>query len=172
MQQPLIGISSCLLGSRVRYDGGDKLRRDLVEWLHGNAELVAICPEVATGMGIPRPPIHLTDSTNHPQARQVDSPGKNFTARLANFGRQVGEEYELDGYIFKSRSPSCGLGSTPVIIDGSVQHQTVSGIYAASLTRYLPYLPVTEAESLVNRDDCLNFLEQCLNYKNLRRLLV
>ncbi|MDX5151635.1 MAG: hypothetical protein R3188_04080, partial [Acidiferrobacterales bacterium] len=71
-----------------------------------------------------------------------------------------------------SRSPSCGLGSTPVIIDGSVQQQTVSGIYAASLTRYLPYLPVTEAESLVNRDDCLNFLEQCLNYKNLRRLLV
>ncbi|MGW8247426.1 MAG: DUF523 domain-containing protein [Acidiferrobacterales bacterium] len=171
MQQPVIGISSCLLGSRVRYDGGDKLQSNLVDWLRGKAELVAICPEVAIGMGIPRPPIHLTGSISQPLARQVDSPEKDFTAPLANFGREVAEEYELDGYIFKSRSPSCGLGSTPVIIDGSVQQQTVSGIYAASVTRFLPYLPVTEAELLVNQGDCLDFLRQCRDYKNLRRLL-
>lgn len=169
MQKPVIGISSCLLGSRVRYDGGDKLQTNLVDWLRGKAELVAICPEVAIGMGIPRPPIQLTGSIEHPQAHQVDPPKKNFTAPLAIFARQVTEEYELDGYIFKSRSPSCGLGSTPVIIDGSVQQQTVSGVYAATLTRSLPYLPATEAESLLTEEDCLDFLRQCLDYNHLRR---
>lgn len=171
MQRPVIGISSCLIGSRVRYDGGDKLQRNLVDWLHGQADLVAICPEVAIGMGIPRPPIQLSDSIKQPEARQVDQPEKIFTAPLSDFAKQVAEEYVLDGYIFKSRSPSCGLGSTPVIIDGAVQRQTASGIYAASLTRLLPYLPVTEAESLSTREDCFDFLKQCLDYKNSRRFL-
>ena len=61
MQKPVIGISSCLLGHRVRYDGGNKLQSSLVDWLGDEVEFVAICPEVAIGMGTPRPPIQLTD---------------------------------------------------------------------------------------------------------------
>jgi len=171
MQKPVIGISSCLLGRRVRYDGGEKLQPNLVDWLSGKAELVAICPEVAIGMGIPRPPIQLTGSLTRPRACQVNPPRRDFTEPLAKFGTEVAEQYELDGYIFKSRSPSCGLGSTPVIIDGAVQPQTVSGVYAASLTRRLPDLPVTEAESLVNRDDCLEFFQRCLDFRKSRQLL-
>ena len=171
MQKPVIGISSCLLGRRVRYDGGNKLQQNLVDWLGDEVELVAICPEVAIGMGIPRPPIQLTDSILQPEARQVDAPGRTYTLSLKNFAMLVSDEYVLDGYIFKSRSPSCGLGSTPVIIDGSIQRQTVSGIYASSLIRFQPCLPVTEAESLITPKACNEFLQRCLSYNNIRLAL-
>jgi len=171
MQKPLLGISSCLLGRRVRYDGRDRLQSNLLEWIGDEVELLAICPEVAIGMGIPRPPIQLTGDMQHPEARQVNAPEKTFTLALRNFAILVSDEYVLDGYIFKSRSPSCGLGSTPLVVDGSIQSQTVSGIYASSLTRFLPYLPVTEAESLVTRKACQEFLRQCHIYKNMRLAL-
>lgn len=157
-----------MLGYRVRYDGGDKLLRDLVDWFQDEADLVAICPEVAIGMGIPRPPIQLSDNIVQPEARQVDRPDKVFTVPLKNFGRRVAEEYDLDGYIFKSRSPSCGLGSTPVYINDAIQPLTTSGIYASSLVKWLPYLPVTEAESLKTRDDYRRFFDRCHSHRNLR----
>ena len=171
MQKPVIGISSCLLGRRVRYDGGNKLQQNLVDWLGDEVEFVAICPEVAIGMGTPRPPIQLTDDILNPEARQVDAPERTYTQSLKNFAMQVSDEYVLDGYIFKSRSPSCGLGSTPVTIDGAIQRQTVSGVYASSLTRFQPYLPVTEEESLVTRKACREFLHRCLRYKTMRLAL-
>jgi uncharacterized protein YbbK (DUF523 family) len=168
MHKPVIGISSCLLGNHVRYDGGDKLLRNMTDWFQDKADLVAICPEVAIGMGVPRAPIQLSDSVDQPEARQVERPEKIFTVPLKDFGRRVAEEYELDGYIFKSRSPSCGLGSTPVYINGSTQQRTTSGIYTSSLVKWLPRLPVTEAESLKTRDDYRRFFNQCHSYRNLR----
>jgi len=171
MQKPVVGISSCLLGRRVRHDGRDRLQPDLVEWIGDEVELLAICPEVAIGMGIPRPPIQLTGDVQRPEARQVDAPEKTFTLPLKNFALLVSDEYVLDGYIFKSRSPSCGLGSTPLVVNGLVQSRTVSGIYASSLTCFLPYLPVIEAESLVTRKACQEFLQQCQTYKKMRLAL-
>jgi len=171
MQKPVIGISSCLLGRRVRYDGNDKLQRNMIDWLGNRVELLAICPEVAIGMGIPRPPIHLTGDLQQPEARQVDMPERTYTLPLKNFAMLVSDEYVLDGYIFKSRSPSCGLGSAPILVNGSAQSQTVSGIYTSCLTRLLPYLPVTEAETLVTRKACHEFLQKCSSYKNLRLAL-
>ena len=171
MNKPVIGISSCLLGRRVRYDGRDRLQQNLVEWLGDDAVLLAICPEVAIGMGIPRPPIQLTGDKQRPEARQVDAPENNYTLPLKNFALLVSDEYVLDGYIFKSRSPSCGLGSTPLIVNGSTQSQTVSGIYASAITGFLPYLPVTEGETLVTRNACQQFLQQCRSYRNIRMAL-
>lgn len=168
MNKPVIGISSCLTGNHVRYDAGDKMHRSLLAWLRNDVELVAICPEVAIGMGIPRPPIELSDSIFHPEARQVGQPDKVYTLPLKYFGTQVAEEYVLDGYIFKSRSPSCGLGSATVKINGSIQQQTVSGIYASSLVTSLPYLPVTEAEALTTEKECYRFINKCVEYRNSR----
>ena len=168
MNKPVIGISSCLTGNHVRYDAGDKMHRSLLAWLRNDVELIAICPEVAIGMGIPRPPIELSDDVIHPEARQVDQPDKIYTMPLKKFGWQVAEEYVLDGYIFKSRSPSCGLGSTTVKINGLIQQRTVSGIYASSLVTCLPYLPVTEAEALTTGKDCYHFINKCLEYRNSR----
>ena len=171
MLKPVIGISSCLLGTRVRYDGGDKLQRPLVAWFKDHAELVAFCPEVAIGMGTPRPPIQLSGSLELPEARQVSNPEKNFTLPLKEFANQVTNEISLDGYIFKSRSPSCGLGSTPVVVNGVLLSSTVSGVYAASLVGALPNLPVTEAESLRSEDDFHDFLQLCSTQRRLRQAL-
>lgn len=168
MQKPRIGISSCLLGNRVRYDGQGKLQPDLVDWLRDAAELAPVCPEVAIGLGIPRPPIQLCDDLARPEARQVGRPDRLFTRPLREFGYAVADQYCLDGYIFKSRSPSCGLRSTPVFIEGKIQQQTVSGIFASTLIQSLPGLPVAEETSLSTAAKCQLFLEQCRRHQGLK----
>lgn len=163
-----IGISSCLAGSPVRYDGKAKLNPDLVSALEAIAEPVLICPEVAIGLGVPRPPIQLTDSLSRPQARGVENPGEVFTTRLRAFAQQVLVNHELDGYIVKARSPSCGHLSTPVFIDNREQEQRVSGIYTQTLLDGLPDLPVVDESIINSRAGFDRFIKRCLDYHRAR----
>lgn len=160
-----VGISSCLLGNHVRYDGRHKLLKELENSFPASVELIPFCPEVASGLGIPRPPIQLSDSLTHPKACLKDNPGKCFTAQLREFAWKVANEYELHGFIFKSRSPSCGLNSAPVSIDGQVQDQMVSGIFAAALLEHLPYLPAIDETFITSGNDLDQFLDLCHSYR-------
>lgn len=160
-----VGISSCLLGNRVRYDGRDKHLKELAVALPRRVELIAFCPEVATGMGVPRPPIYLSDSLAYPEARQADNPEKCFTKQLREFAWRIALEHDLHGFIFKARSPSCGLGSTPVIINGQVQERTVSGVFAAALLEQLPGLPVIDETRIGSEPFRNRFLDQCYMYR-------
>jgi len=163
-----IGISSCLCGQPVRYDGQHKLSQDLLDQLAPLTTLVPLCPEVAIGMGTPRLPIRLTDDSEHPVVRQVENPSLTFTTPLADYARRIAGEAQLDGYICKARSPSCGYLSTPVFIDGIEQPTTVSGIYTATLVDCLPGLPVVD-ETVVNRPGALEeFIERCVRYRESR----
>jgi len=168
MPKPFIGISSCLVGKNVRYDGGNKKNSDLVHWFSENAELILVCPEMAIGLGVPRPPIQLCDNLESPEARQVDNPEIVFTQPLAEFGHSVAKNVVLDGYIFKSRSPSCGIGSAPVFISGIIETRTVSGIYASAIQEALPFLPITEAEQLQSENDYTVFLASCIDFQKTR----
>lgn len=164
-----IGISSCLCGQPVRYDGQHKLSQNLLDQLEPHATLVPLCPEVAIGMGAPRPPIHLTDNINKPVVRQVENPSRTFTAPLADYARRIAEEARLDGYICKARSPSCGYLSSPVFIQGIEQPTTVSGVYIATLVDSLPGLPVVD-ETVVDRPGALEeFIERCIDYRENRQ---
>jgi len=160
-----VGVSSCLLGNRVRYDGRHKYQLALENGFPDTVELVSFCPEVAIGMGVPRPPIYLSDSLARPEARQVDDPGTCFTGPLREFAACVAEEYELHGFVFKARSPSCGLYSAPVIIDGKQTSETVSGIFAAALLEYLPHLPAVDEASINSVERRDQFLERCHLYR-------
>ena len=103
-----IAVSSCLLGEAVRYDGTDKYIEKITE-LAAEYTLVSLCPEMAVGMGVPRPPIHLVEVNNEIQVLAVDDSSKNMTKLLSEYGREVAVEYkDICGYIFKKNSPSCG----------------------------------------------------------------
>jgi uncharacterized protein YbbK (DUF523 family) len=104
-----IGVSGCLVGERVRYDGEDKRDAFIADTLGAAFELVPVCPEVAIGMGVPRPPIRLVGDPLHPRALGVDDPALDVTAPLTAYGRRMAVELDdIGAYIFKSRSPSCG----------------------------------------------------------------
>ncbi|MFN2338139.1 MAG: DUF523 and DUF1722 domain-containing protein [Gammaproteobacteria bacterium] len=158
--RPIIGVSSCLLGQRVRYDGGHKREAFVVEDLATRFELLPICPEMAIGMGVPRPPLQLVLEADGIHARGVHDPDLDVTEQLLVFARQTLPGLSrLCGYVFKARSPSCGVGSTPVLVPGHPSRED-SGLFAAALQAAFPHLPVEQEDRL--RDPALRdlFLER------------
>lgn len=153
-RKPRVGISACLCGDAVRYDGQSKWQPELLTSLGGCLELEKICPEVAIGMGIPRPPIQLSRDSGTIQAVDIANPDKNFSVQLNEFADQLVTAQRggyranpLCGYIFKSRSPSCGVNSTPIHING-VEVGLGSGIVAQRVKQQLPWMPVLEETDL------------------------
>jgi uncharacterized protein YbbK (DUF523 family) len=143
MLRPRIAISACLLGHRVRYDGGHKTDGWIVETLGRRVDWIPICPEIEAGLGLPREPIDLfrdaTDAATHVIGSKS---GRDFTSALREASLRLLEQVtRADGHILKSRSPSCGRGDAP--ITGG----TTDGVYAAALRLRYPDQPaVTEVE--------------------------
>ncbi len=170
---PRIGISSCLLGQRVRYDGNHKRDSYVSDTLARHFELVPVCPEVAIGLGVPRPPIRLVGAVTHPRAVGVDDPALDVTAALAAYGRR--QAHALDGicgYIFKSKSPSCGLERVKVYPRGAGAPRGGTGIYAAAFRAAAPLVPLEEEGRLNDAALRDNFLERVFAYHRWQRLTV
>lgn len=163
-----IGISACLLGQAVRYNGGHK-RSWLCESLAQAFEFVPVCPEVAIGLGIPRAPIHLIGHPLAPRAVGVHAPDRDVTDALDAFGKRMADELDICGFILMQKSPSCGLGSTPLHQeDGQVTDHT-DGIFAAALTRVWPELPVEEEARLHDPAQRAAFLRRVQAYARVQR---
>ena len=169
-----VGISSCLLGEEVRYNGGHKhstlCTRDLARYF----DFVSVCPEVSIGLGIPRKPIRLVGDPADPDVVGVDDPGMNVTDRLKAFARdKVSELDNLCGYIFIKGSPSCGLFRVKVYNDkGFPQQEMGRGVYAKMVTDTYPLLPVEEAGRLqdaVLRENFITRVFAYLNWQDLKR---
>lgn len=144
-----LGVSRCLLGDRVRYDGESKPHHIILERLAAIFELVPVCPEVEAGLPVPRPPVQLTASIEHPRLTGRDDASIDVTEDLQLYcQRRIPELDRLDGFILKSRSPSCGLNSTPVFIDGNCVTESGSGVFASEFCRQYPDLPVIEETQL------------------------
>ncbi len=150
--KPLVGVSQCLLGEAVRYDGKAKPNQIIIDKLNKVFELVPVCPEVEAGLAIPRPPVQLTHSINNPKLTGRDDPSLDITELMQQYCiTKPAELKHLSGFIFKSRSPSCGLNSTPVFIDGSCVSETSRGMFARSLCETYPDLAVIEDSELENQ---------------------
>jgi uncharacterized protein YbbK (DUF523 family) len=162
--RPRVGISSCLLGEKVRYDGGDKLEPVIPAALGPLVELVPVCPEVEAGLGVPREPVELVAGGARARVLGVES-GADHTAALERATAARLRELAalgLGGYVLKSRSPSCGL-DVPVFgahgrgrrdaggeCDDPDRHAAARGpgLFAAALLRAFPDLPVIEEGAL------------------------
>lgn len=163
MEKLKIGISSCLLGNKVRYDGNHKLDHFITETLGRIFQYVPFCPEVGSGLSIPREAMHLVGDPSSPRLltsrTQID-----LTERLISYTEttlnSISSEH-LCGFIFKSKSPSCGLFDTKVITasnDGPVKRST--GLFAAAFTKKFPLVPVTDEKQLHDLPLREKFIEQ------------
>lgn len=162
-----LGVSSCLLGEEVRFDGGHKHDRYLTETLGSFVEWVPVCPEVEIGLGIPRPTIRLEGDPDEPQLVEPKS-GRDLSPDMARYAEERVRELErldLHGYIFKSKSPSCGLWRVPVHQGPGSSPRRGRGAFAAALTARMPLLPVEEEGRLNDMALRENFIERVFAYR-------
>ena len=161
--KPLVGISSCLVGQRVRYDGDDKLQTWIAE-ISEQLRLYPVCPEFELGMGVPREKIQLEWSNESIQLVSVDS-RKNWTSQMAEFAKSQCAAFEdegISGFIFKSRSPSCGIQGVTVH-DGEAD-LTGAGRFANTVAMRWSNLPVADETMLVSAKDRETFISKVIDY--------
>ncbi|HEY3380537.1 MAG TPA: DUF523 and DUF1722 domain-containing protein [Vicinamibacterales bacterium] len=177
-----IGISACLIGQKVRFDGGHKRDAFLVDTFGKYVEWVPVCPEVEVGMGTPREAIRLV----RPGGADASAAGGGGGIRLV--GVKSGTDHteamrafaarrvdalareDLDGYILKKDSPSCGMERVKVYQAGGAPARTGRGLFAESLVVRLPLLPVEEEGRLSDPHLRDNFVERVFAYRRLRGL--
>ena len=164
--KPKVGVSQCLLGNAVRYDGQSKPCAIVIDQLAELFELIPVCPEVEAGLSIPRPPVQLSGSIEQPRLIGRDNPDIDITELMQNYClNKVSSLNQLNGFIFKSRSPSCGLHSSPVFINGQCITEKASGVFAHAIQTSYPNLPIIE-ETLLKSDDAFTcFMQAVLNNK-------
>jgi len=169
---PRIGVSACLLGDEVRFDGGHKRQRFLTETLPPFVEFVAVCPEVEIGLGTPREAIHLVAGDDGP-GLIGNRTGRDHTEAMRAFAERRIDELErldLSGYILKSKSPSCGLFRIPVYGAKGSPIEHGRGLFAQALTRRLPLLPVEDEGRLNDARLRESFFTRVFGYRRLRDL--
>ena len=162
--KPLVGVSQCLLGDAVRYDGQSKANQVVLKYLNQVFELIPICPEVEAGLGVPRPPVQLTDDIENPKLTGRDDTTIDVTDIMNNYCHNKPTELnQLRGFIFKSRSPSCGLNSTPVFINNECVTENSRGVFARAIVDQLPNLPIIE-DSSFTKESLDDFIEKVLQH--------
>jgi len=140
-----VGISACLLGQEVRYNGGHKRSRYCLEILQDCFKFEPFCPEVAIGLGIPRQPIRLVGNVADPQAVGTDDPTLEVTEPLFQSGVDFAARHpHLCGYILMKGSPSCGMERVKVYQKNGYPEAAGSGLFARALMDAMPWLPVEE----------------------------
>ncbi len=173
MEKIRLGISSCLLGENVRYDGGHSHDRFLTDTLGQYVEYIPVCPEVGCGLPVPRDAMHLEGNPASPRLVIIRTK-KDITELMLNWSRKKAAElnkYDLCGFIFKSNSPSSGMERVKVYDENGVPAKKGVGMFAAVFMEHSPLLPVEDEGRLndpVLRD---NFIERIFVFRRWRDLL-
>ncbi len=171
--QPIkIGISACLLGEKVRYDGGHKHDRLITDTLGRFLEFIPVCPEVECGLPIPREAMHLVGEPANPRLVTIKT-NIDHTERMKAWASKKVQELEregLHGFIFKSKSPSSGMERVKVYGEGQTFRNNGVGMFARAFMAHFPLLPVEEDGRL--RDIVLreNFIESIFVYHRWQEL--
>lgn len=173
MEKIKLGISTCLLGERVRYDGGHKLDRFLRDTLGQYVEYVPVCPEVECGLPIPRESMHLEGDPSSP--RLVTSrTHQDLTERMVQWAKKRVVELEkenLCGFIFKSDSPSSGMERVRIYNEKGMPVKKGIGIFAKIFMEHFPLLPVEDEGRLHDPKIRENFIERIFTLKRWREML-
>ena len=168
-----IGVSACLLGQRVRFDGGHKRDPFLADALGRFVEWVQVCPEEGAGFGTPREAMRLVQTEAGIRLLTVRS-RRDLTGELsAHSASQVSQlaALDLDGFVLKKDSPSCGLTRVKVYTEHGGPTRSGRGLFAQALCARLPLLPVEEEGRLCDPPIRENFVERLFAYRRLRGLL-
>jgi uncharacterized protein YbgA (DUF1722 family)/uncharacterized protein YbbK (DUF523 family) len=174
MSAPLrlrLGVSACLLGQPVRFDGGHKRDRFVTDLLGAHVEWVPVCPELEAGLGVPRPALRLVRESGALRLVETRS-GRELGTRIRRYAvRRVRalRGLELCGYVLKKDSPSCGMARVKVY-EGATARRDGRGLFAEALMQALPCLPVEEEGRLSDPALRENFVERVFAYRRLRQL--
>lgn len=165
-----IGISGCLLGEKIRFDGGHKHDHFITDTMGKFVSFVSICPEVESGMGIPREAVRLVSLNNSLRMLGTKSKTDHTDSMIAWSNKRLKEIAVLDlsGYILKKNSPSCGMTRVKVYDSTGIPAKTDSGIFAGLLLQQFPLLPVEEDGRLNDPWLRENFLERVFAYQRLK----
>jgi uncharacterized protein YbgA (DUF1722 family)/uncharacterized protein YbbK (DUF523 family) len=168
-----IGISSCLLGENVRYDGGHKRDRYLTDILGKYVEWVPVCPEVEYGLPIPREAMRLTGNPDAPRlvARKSGVDHTDGMLKWAEKRLTKLEKEGLCGFIFKSRSPSSGYKGVKVYSSSGMPSMKGQGIFAGAFLRRFPLVPVEDEGRLNDAQLRENFIERIFVFHRWKRFL-
>ena len=172
--RPRVGVSACLLGEPLRYDGGHLSNDFLTQTLAPHVEWTPVCPESEVGMGTPREPVRLVDVDGALRMRGVHSDTDHTGAMRSWASRRVDElaGLGLHGYVFTKNSPSCGLFRVKVYpSNGGPAARTGRGLFADALTQRFPLLPVEEQGRLHDLRLRGNFIERIFVYQRWMALL-
>ncbi|MCK4410594.1 MAG: DUF1722 domain-containing protein [Candidatus Eisenbacteria sp.] len=168
--KPRLGISTCLLGENVRYDGAEKRDPVLLRAFGDHVEWVPVCPEVECGMTVPRDAMHLADDLDSPRL-VTTATGEDQTERMQTWIRSRLEELareDLWGFVLKSRSPSCGRSAVPVLNSTGEQMGEAAGLFAAAVAERFALLPVADERSLRDNATWDNFIERLFCLRRYR----
>jgi len=168
-----VGVSSCLLGEKVRYDGGHKHDHYITDTLGRFFNFVPVCPEVGCGLPIPREAMRLEGNLETPRLLTNKS-RIDLTEQMLEFCRRVVEELEIEdlcGFIFKKDSPSSGLFRVKVYNNG-VPAKTGRGLFADAVVRHFPLLPVEEEGRLYDMNIRENFIERIFAFRRWKDFLL
>jgi len=173
MQKIKLGISTCLLGENVRYDGGHKLDRFLSETLGQYVEYVPVCPEVECGLPVPRESMHLEGDPDSPRLVTIRTK-QDMTDRMIGWAlKRVAEpeKEDLGGFIFKSDSPSSGMEGINVYNEKGIPVKKGVGIFARIFMEHFPLLPIEDEGRLHDSKLRDNFIERIFALKRWRGVL-
>jgi len=167
-----VGISSCLLGEEVRFNGGHKHSAICSKELGRYFQFKPICPEVGIGLGVPRKPIRLVGNPMQPRAVGVDNPNIDVTEKLKEYGEKTLPHLtNICGYIFTKGSPSCGVFRVKVYKENGMPNENPgSGIFASVIMKNNPSLPVEEAGRLTDPVLKENFIQRVFAYHDWQQL--
>lgn len=168
-----LGISACLLGENVRYNGGHKLDHFLRDTLGRYVEYVPVCPEVEAGFGVPRETMQLVGDVDAPRLVKTKS-RTDHTEQMRRWAKKRVKELEkedLCGYIFKKDSPSSGLMRVKVYNEKGMPEKKGVGLFAREFVNHFPLIPVEEEGRLHDPELRENFIEQIFTFKRWRNTL-
>jgi uncharacterized protein YbbK (DUF523 family) len=161
-----IGVSACLLGDAVRFDGGHKRSDIILETLAGRFDLVRVCPEVEIGMGTPREPVRLVrlegDVRMIATRTGVDHTGAMRRWALARVEALAAQR--ISGYILKKDSPSCGASGVMVFDPAGKYERSGQGLFATALISRFPGMPVVEEDELSDPVRLRDFVDRVMAY--------
>jgi uncharacterized protein YbbK (DUF523 family) len=159
---PKIAISRCLLGDPVRYDGKSKFQPNLIKKLESVFTLITICAEGEICVTTPPPPIHIVEKQSTLRVVIIDEPDTDLTSPLQQLALEK-SALDIAGFILKARSPSCGLESTPHLLESGATAYG-AGIFAAAFREARPQLPMIEAEALESPQQLEKFISEVMQY--------
>ncbi|MDF2177591.1 DUF523 and DUF1722 domain-containing protein [Aliiglaciecola sp. CAU 1673] len=167
---PKIGISACVMGSKVRYDGGHKRSSFVMDKLGSYVSFVPLCPEVGMGMSVPRPTIHLRETAHGIRLTDSKDGSIDHTDKMQRFFSQHLEQLApLDGYILAAKSPSCGMERIKVYSEeGELQRKDGQGLFVQLLKQHFPHLPMEEDGRLNDAGLRESFVTRIFAYQAFR----